>query len=66
MERLRVRVRKPITSEEMAHLKSLGCDDRPYLANDAWALFGASSDHEEALRALDCVESVEIMPTYGI
>lgn len=67
MKRLSIRVRKPISAEDMTRLRALGCDERPYFSNnDAWAVFGASSDHEEEFRALNCVMNVEIMRVYGI
>lgn len=66
MKRLRVRVRMPVSAEDIVHLRALGCDERPYMSREAFALFGASSDHEHELRALDYVESVEIMPTLTV
>lgn len=53
---LKVRVRMPL----------LGCSSQPYFATRTDALFAASSESEQQLRALEYVISVEPMPVLKI
>jgi hypothetical protein len=64
--RLKVRVKQPISQADLAQLKVLGCEEKPFIERPFELLFAATDEHEEQLRALDCVESVEKMPTYTV
>jgi hypothetical protein len=64
--RLKVHVKQSFSQEDLAQLKMLGCEDKPFIERGEEALFAATSEHEEQLRALDCVLNVESMPVYRI
>lgn len=64
--RLKVRVQQPVSQRDLAQLKALGCEDKPFIERPYELLFAATDEHEQALRALSCVVSVEPMPGYKI
>lgn len=64
--RLKIRTKQPLSPSDLAQLQSLGCEAKPFIERPYEALFAATDEHEQQLRALDCVVSVEPMPTYGV
>lgn len=66
MMRLKVRVKQPISQNDLAQLKALGCEEKPFIQRPFELLFAATGEHEQELRALDCVESVEPMPVFKV
>jgi hypothetical protein len=56
---LKVRVTMPLSPEDLAQLQVLGCEENPSFATGSDMLFAMSHEHEDTLRVLSCVVSVE-------
>ncbi len=56
-----VRVKMPLSSENLAQLQAFACDG-PYDADEQDAYFFASSRYEDALKALSYVLEVKPVP----
>ena len=65
---MKVKVKAGCTPEELAQLQALGCNDKPYLTFPAYVIYTAKMSQETAdeARKLECVLSVEKMPTYSV
>lgn len=66
--RVKVRVKADSTPEELAQLQALGCAEKPYLTFPSYVVYAATMSQETAdeARSLECVMSVEKMPTYSV
>lgn len=66
MMRLKVRVKQPLSKTDLAQLKALGCEEKPFIERPFELLFAATDEHEQELRALACVMSVGTMEVFKI
>jgi hypothetical protein len=64
----KVRVSARATPEQLIHLQELGCDEKPYITFPSYRVYKAEMNAEatETMRTIECVMSVEKMPTYSV
>lgn len=68
MSTMKIKVKAGSTPEELTQLQALGCADKPYLTFPSYVIYAAKMSQETAdeARKIECVLSVEKMPTYSV